>query len=251
MSNSVERFSNRVANYVKYRPHYPRAVLDFFKSELGLSADSVIADIGSGTGISSKLFLENGNTVYGVEPNVKMREAAEELLGSYSNFRSFDGTAENTTLADDFVDFVIAGQAFHWFDLGKTKPEFKRILKLDGYIALMWNERQLDTTDYLREYEAFLIEYSKDYEAVRHDRFDAEVLNDYFENGISIKTFPNEQVFDFDGVKGRLLSASYIPSEDDARYPEMIEELKILFAKHAQNDRITVLYDTNVYYTKY
>lgn len=251
MSDSVERFSNRVANYVKYRPHYPRAVLDFFKSELGLSADSVIADIGSGTGISSKLFLENGNTVYGVEPNVKMREAAEELLGSYSNFRSFDGTAENTTLADDFVDFVIAGQAFHWFDLGKTKPEFKRILKLDGYIALMWNERQLDTTDYLREYEAFLIEYSKDYEAVRHDRFDAEVLNDYFENGISIKTFPNEQVFDFDGVKGRLLSASYIPSEDDARYPEMIEELKILFAKHAQNDRITVLYDTNVYYTKY
>lgn len=251
MSDSVERFSNRVANYVKYRPHYPRTVLDFFKSELGLSADSVIADIGSGTGISSKLFLENGNTVYGVEPNVKMREAAEELLGSYSNFRSFDGTAENTTLADDFVDFVIAGQAFHWFDLGKTKPEFKRILKLDGYIALMWNERQLDTTDYLREYEAFLIEYSKDYEAVRHDRFDAEVLNDYFENGISIKTFPNEQVFDFDGVKGRLLSASYIPSEDDARYPEMIEELKILFAKHAQNDRITVLYDTNVYYTKY
>jgi len=251
MSDSIERFSNRVANYVKYRPHYPKAVLDFFKSELGLSAKSVLADIGSGTGISSKLFLENGNTVYGVEPNAKMRDAAEELLGSFSNFHSINGTAENTTLADDSVDFVIAGQAFHWFDLEKTKPEFTRILKPGGHIALMWNERQLDTTEFLREYETFLIKYSKDYEVVRHDRFDAGVLNDYFENGVSIKTFPNEQVFDYEGVKGRLLSASYIPSEDGARFPEMIEELKILFAKHAQNDRITVLYDTNVYYTQY
>ncbi len=251
MTDTVERFSNRVENYVKYRPHYPPAVLELFRNEMGLTPDSVIADIGSGTGISSELFLKNGNTVYGVEPNEKMREAAEKYLSSFSNFKSINGTAEATTLVDNSVEVVIAGQAFHWFDLEKTKTEFKRILKPGGHIALMWNERQLDTTPYLREYEEFLLKYSNDYEVVRHDKFDAKVLDDYFENGVAAATFPNQQIFDFEGVKGRLLSASYVPSEDDTRYPEMIEELKPLFAKHAQSDKITVFYDTNVYYTKY
>lgn len=249
--DTVERFSNRVENYVKYRPHYPPAVLELFRAEMGLTPDSIVADIGAGTGISSELFLKNGNTVYGVEPNAKMREAAERYLQEFQKFHSVDGTAEATGLADDLVDVVVAGQAFHWFDPVGAKREFRRILKDGGYVALMWNERQLDTTPFLREYEAFLIKYSKDYEVVRHDTFDASRLSDIFGNGIRRKAFPNSQEFDFDGIKGRLLSASYVPAEDDARFQAMVSELRSLFAKHAQNDRITVFYDTNVYYTQY
>lgn len=249
--DTVERFSNRVENYVKYRPHYPAEVLELFRAEMGLTPDSIIADIGSGTGISSELFLKNGNTVYGVEPNAKMREAANSYLREFPKFHIVSGTAEATTLADHTVDIVVAGQAFHWFDPEGAKCEFRRILRQGGYVALMWNERQLDTTPFLREYEAFLIKYSKDYEVVRHDTFDTSRLGDIFEGGIRRRSFPNSQEFDFDGIKGRLLSASYVPAEDDARFPAMVSELKSLFAKHAQNDRITVFYDTNVYYTQY
>ena len=141
--NTVERFSNRVANYVKYRPGYPKEILDVFRDEMNLRTDSIIADVGSGTGISSKVFLENGNKVHGVEPNAAMREAAEEFLNNFPQFESVDGTSEATNLPDDSVDFIIAAQAFHWFEPNKTRPEFKRILREGGYVALIWNERQI------------------------------------------------------------------------------------------------------------
>src|SRR6476661_7118338 len=111
MSDNIERFSNRVDNYVKYRPGYPSAILDLFRDEMNLGTHSVVADIGSGTGLSAKLFLENGNKVYGVEPNAAMRAAAEEFLKPFPNFVSVDGTSEDTTLPNDSVDIVIAAQA--------------------------------------------------------------------------------------------------------------------------------------------
>lgn len=176
MTNTIERFSNRVSNYVKYRPGYPGEVLQLFRDEMGLNETSVIADIGSGTGISSKLFLENGNKVFGVEPNTPMRAAAEELLLDFGNFKSIDGTAEKTNLPDSSVDFVIAAQAFHWFDAEKTRNEFKRILKENGYVALIWNERQLKTTEFLVDYENFLLKFANDYAKVRHDKVNEESL---------------------------------------------------------------------------
>src|SRR4051812_35209407 len=116
MSDTVERFSNRVANYVKYRPGYPPEILEIFRDEMNLTGDSVVADIGSGTGISARVFLENGNPVFGVEPNAAMRAAAKEFLKSFPQFESVEGTAEATNLPDRSVDLVIAAQAFHWFD---------------------------------------------------------------------------------------------------------------------------------------
>ncbi len=180
MASTVERFSNRVENYVKYRPGYPPEVLGLFRNEMGLTPDSVIADVGSGTGISSRLFLENGNEVFGVEPNDAMRAAAEEFLAAFPNFHSRNGTAENTGLPDASVDLVIAAQAFHWFDPEKTRTEFKRILKEDGFVALIWNERQLATTPFLREYEQFLLKFASDYTKVRHENIDEEKLSDFF-----------------------------------------------------------------------
>ena len=249
--NTVARFSNRVANYVKYRPGYPREVLELFRNGMGLTEGSVIADIGSGTGLSARLFLENGNTVYGVEPNESMRDAAREYLRDFPNFISHDGTAEETNLDDASLDFVIAAQAFHWFDADKTRNEFKRILKPGGYIALLWNERHLDTTEFLRQYEKLLLKYASDYTRVRHENIDTEKLADFFGSEYRHATFPNTQVFDFDGIRGRLLSASYMPAEDDPVFPSLEKELRDLFATHEENGRIKVFYDTNIYYKQY
>jgi ubiquinone/menaquinone biosynthesis C-methylase UbiE len=247
---TVERFSNRVENYVKYRPTYPAKILDLFREEMNLRNDSPIADIGSGTGISAKLFLENGNTVFGVEPNAAMREAAENFLHDFTNFESINGTAENTNLENNSVDFVVAAQAFHWFDRTKTREEFKRILREKGFVVLLWNERQLDSTPFLRGYERLLIEYGTDYETVRHENITKETLHDFFQTDFEQKIFRNVQSVDFAGLKGRMLSSSYIPTAENPRFSEMLENLETLFAEHHQNGRIDILYDTKVFYAQ-
>ncbi len=250
MNDTVSRFSNRVENYVKYRPGYPTAMMEFFQSELGVGPASVVADIGSGTGLSSRPFVELGCRVYGIEPNAAMRDAADEFLKGFQNFVSVDGTSENTTLPDDSVDIALAAQAFHWFDPGPTGREFKRILRPGGYAALIWNERQLDTTAFLRDYEQLLLKYGRDYSKVRHENVSEEMLSGFFNAGFERVSFPNEQVFDLAGIRGRLLSSSYMPDETDPVYDAMIDELALLFAKHAENDRIKVFYDTNIFYSR-
>lgn len=248
MANTLERFSNRVADYVKYRPSYPKEVLDLFRAEMNLQKDSIIADIGSGTGISAKIFLENGNKVFGVEPNEAMRQAAENFLEGFPEFKSVNGTSENTTLENNSVDFVVAAQAFHWFDRKRTRAEFKRILKNEGFVALIWNERRLDSTDFLREYENFLHKFATDYREVRHENVSREIIGDFFQTDFRQATFQNSQVFDFDGLRGRLLSSSYTPTAENPLFEPMIEELKRLFTKHQKDGKIDFIYDTNIYY---
>ncbi len=250
MNDSVERFSNRVANYVKYRPSYPAEFLQLFRDEINLQTDSIIADVGSGTGISAKIFLENGNKVFGVEPNAAMREAAEEFLNDFPHFESVDGTSEATNLPDKSVDFIIAAQAFHWFEPSKTQIEFKRILRDNGFIVLIWNERQLDTNNFLIEYENLLKKFGTDYGKVRHDHLDKKIFEDFFQTEFSQKTFLNSQTVDFEGLKGRILSSSYMPSETDAAYAPMIIELQDIFAKYAESGKINILYNTNIFYTR-
>ncbi len=251
MQDSVERFSNRVANYVKYRPDYPREIVAYLAENCGLTKDSIIADIGCGTGISSRIFLENCNRVFGVEPNAAMRSAAIEYLAEFPNFIAVEGKSDNTTLTDNSVDMIVSAQAFHWFDGESTRPEFRRILRPIGHIVLIWNERQLDTTPFLKEYEQFLLKYAGDYPVVRHENIGSYTIREFLGDEMESATFPNVQIFDFEGLKGRMLSASYMPSESDAICPAMIGELHSLFAKHAENGKIKVFYDTNVYYSRF
>jgi ubiquinone/menaquinone biosynthesis C-methylase UbiE len=217
-----------------------------------ISQSSVIADIGSGTGISTEPFLKMGMVVHAVEPNTEMRLAAESMLKSYANFNSVDATAENTGLKDRSVDVIIAGQAFHWFNREKAKQEFKRILKPGGYVVLIWNDRRTDSSDFLRSYEDFLQACGTDYKAVNHKNVqEKEVFDSFFGIGnYTEKWFYNYQDVDFTGLKGRVLSSSYMPNEGHTDYEYMMYCLKKVFARYQQNDRVRLDYDTKIYYGK-
>jgi hypothetical protein len=153
-------------------------------------------------------------------------------------------------LPADSVDFVIAAQAFHWFDRVKTPLEFRRILRAQGFAALIWNERQLDSNAFLRDYEELLKKYGTDYEKVRHDNLDEEIFEKSFQVVFDVKTFLNVQTLDFEGLKGRLLSSSYTPSETDSRFMPMLAELQRLFEKYAESGKIQILYNTKIFYTR-
>lgn len=215
-----------------------------------MNSDSIVADVGSGTGISSEMFLVNGNVVFAIEPNREMREAAERLLAKYGErFRSITGTAEATTLPEATCDFVVSGQAFHWFDRPAAKKEFQRILKPGGFIVLIWNERNIDSTPFLRDYEKLLLTFGTDYEQVNHARIDETLIAEFFNPApFQLRGFPNSQVFDFDGLKGRLLSSSYAPDEQHPRHQPMLVELERIFREHARNGQVIFDYDTKVYF---
>ena len=248
VKDATQRFSSRVDNYVRYRPGYPPEVLELLKSECGLTPDSVIADIASGTGIFTRMLAENGNRVFGVEPNDKMRRAGERLLESYSGFRSIAGTAETTTLADHSVDIVTAAQAAHWFDREKARREFIRILKPGGWLVLLWNERRTDSTPFLREYEHLLLAYGTDYREVRHERTTAEIADFFSPSPFRSSTLEMRQEVDYAGLEGRLLSSSYTPTSDHANYDAMLRELRRIFDAHQIDDRVSLDYNTLVYY---
>ena len=246
MSNSTTRFSDRVEDYVKYRPHYPEIILSYLRDLYSFGPGWVVADIGSGTGISTELFLRFGNTVFAVEPNREMRLKAEELLAGYPGFVSVDGTAEATGLASGPVDLIVAGQAFHWFDPVKTRTEFVRIGRPGAVVALIWNER-LILSDFEREYEELILQYAGDYKTINHKNITDARIGDFFHpRSFVLRSFENEQRFDFDGLKGRLLSSSYIPKEGP-RFDAMMNALKGLFDRHAADGRVRVGYETKVY----
>jgi ubiquinone/menaquinone biosynthesis C-methylase UbiE len=248
-TDSKQRFSNRVADYVRYRPGYPSAVRDVLRSECGLKSGHVVADIGSGTGFLSELFLKNGNRVFGVEPNEAMRQAGEEYLASYDGFASVEGSAESTTLGDASVDFVTTGQAFHWFDQNAARSEFTRILKPNGWVVVIWNERLTDTTAFLRDYEALLQKFGTDYATVKESYPSEQHMRDFFgANHYNSRVVPNFQEFDLDGLAGRLRSSSFIPAADAPNYAPMMEELQRIFAAYNQADRVRMEYSTHIYF---
>jgi SAM-dependent methyltransferase len=243
----TQRFSSRVEDYIRYRPSYPAAIVPWLARECGLAPPAAIADIGSGTGILSRLFLRLGCTVFGVEPNADMRAAGVRLLAGEPGFHSVDGRAEATTLPGGAMDFVTAGQAFHWFDPEPTGAEFRRILKPQGWVVLVWNER-LVTAGFLSEYEVLLHRHATDYDRVDHRQIDAAALTRFFgHDAWRAATFPNHQDFDWDGLRGRLLSSSYAPPPDSPHYQPMMQELAALFATYRQAGHVKVVYETKLY----
>jgi SAM-dependent methyltransferase len=241
--DSTRRFSDRVEDYVKYRPGYPAAVL----SVLGLRTDQVVADIGSGTGISTELFLRAGNRVFAVEPNDDMRAKAEELLAHYPGFVSVKGTAEATGLDAGSVDLIVAGQAFHWFNPVRARQEFVRIARPGARVALIWNERLMETP-FEADYEELILQYAGDYKTINHKNIAEVEIGEFFHPAnFVLDQFDNGQDFDFDGLKGRLLSSSYIPKEGP-RYVAMVGALRELFDRYASGGKVRVRYVTKMYW---
>jgi SAM-dependent methyltransferase len=223
-------------------------VIELLRKECGLTPHSVVADVASGTGIFTRLLLENRNRVLGIEPNPDMRRAGEQFLASYLNFTSIDGTAEDTTLPDHSVDIVTAAQAAHWFQREKARQEFVRILKPQGWAVLLWNERRTDATAFLREYEQLLLTFGTDYKEVRHERTQATIDTFFAPSPHITHTLKMCQEVDYPGLEGRLLSSSYAPAKGHPKHEAMIDELRRIFAIHQVDGRVSLDYDTRIYY---
>jgi SAM-dependent methyltransferase len=248
MSGSpTARFGNRVADYVRYRPGYPAAVIDALRSTIGLAPDDVIADIGAGTGISTALFLDHGHTVYAVEPNRAMREAAEAALAGRAGFHGIDGTAEATTLPAAAMDVVVAAQAFHWFDPNAARAEFRRVLRGERRVALLWNTRRTHESAFAAAYEALLVAHGTDYAAVRHDRIDRDRLARFFGGPYEYRTLANAQELDLAALRGRLLSTSYAPAAGETGHDAMIAALEEVFRSYARSGTVRMAYDVEVF----
>lgn len=249
-SNATSRFSDRVENYVRYRPGYPPEVIATLQAECGLVPGHEVADIASGTGLWTRMLLENGNPVFGVEPNAEMRQAGERLLAAFPKFTSIAGTAEATTVPDQSLDFVTAAQAAHWFDRARSRREFVRILKPGGWLVLLWNERLTDSTKFLRDYEQLLLTYGTDYQDIRHEHT-TEAVNEFFDPvPFQKRVFDLRQEFDYAGIEGRLLSSSYAPGPGHPQHAPMLKELRRIFDACAVNGRAAFDYRTRLYFGK-
>ena len=248
MSIHAKRFSGRAEDYARYRPGYPEQVISLLETKIDFDSSKDIADIGCGTGILSRLFLNNGNLVFGVEPNEDMRTKSEKLLSKFINFISVDGAAEDTHLATNSVDMISVGQAFHWFDHKKTKKEFKRILRKGGYIVIIWNERK-NNTPLMKAINKMLKSIGDEHHEAEKDLMDKDLLNTFFGKEAAYSTFPNFQMLDLAGLKGRIQSISYVP-ETGQENKQIMSELKELFEQYNNGGMVKIEYTTRVYYGK-
>jgi SAM-dependent methyltransferase len=246
----TERFTTRAGDYARYRPGYPAEAVALLKERCGLVPGAAAADLGSGTGILTRLLLECGARVFAVEPNDAMRAAAEASLGGSPRFVSVKGSAEATTLAAGSIDLLVAAQAFHWFDGPRARAETLRILRGGGYGALLWNERPAEADAFLADYEALLHEHAAGYARISASRADPAAMREFLGPQMQIATFPNRQLLDFEGLRGRLMSSSYAPEPGHPQHEPMMAELRAVFGRHARDGRIVFPYRTLVYFAQ-
>jgi len=240
------RFSNRVDDYVRYRPKYPRELMTWLRETIGLAPSWVVADVGSGTGLLSLRFLAMGCVVHGIEPNAMMRAAAERAFADNARFVSVAGSAEATTLADQSVDLVTAGQAFHWFESDATRREWRRVLKPGGWAMVVFNTRRIDATPFMRAYDQYLVDSAVDYAGVDHRRGLTERLHVVFADYCEWR-FPFTLHHRYDDVRGLSMSSSYVPSPAHPTHGAFFEGLRALVDAHAVDGVVEFPYETEAY----
>jgi ubiquinone/menaquinone biosynthesis C-methylase UbiE len=253
-TDSTQRFSSRVDAYREFRPGYPAELVELVQQNCGLTSASVIVDIGAGTGMLSEPFLQNGNSVFAVEPNHAMRSACEDLRSRYPKLTCIDGSAEATRLPDHCADLVTIGQAFHWFQLERAHAEFVRVLQPGGWCAVVYNERRTGGDPFHDGYEHILREFGIDYESVRSTYPQQKELREFFKSknvatpAMQQASFPNAQEFDFKGLLGRILSSSYMPQPGHPSYPEMVRAVEELFSQCQKAGQVRLEYECVVTY---
>ena len=253
-----ERFTGKAEIYKKFRPSYPNELIDFLYSEVGFHENSVIADIGAGTGIFSRLMLERGCKVYCVEPNDDMRETLINELSSFSNFTPVSGNDVNTGLNENSLDFVTVAQAFHWFDLDAFKIECQRILKPGGKVVIVWNERDYKPSHkdanseiVMKDYEIRQKYATGDKKGLKVPKTESSIhYSDFFADGVyEQRIFRNDLILDCEKYIGRNLSASYAPKEeiDSDGYHGFVQEMKDFFAKYSVDGILIYPHFTSCY----
>lgn len=250
-ANPEGRFTGLAENYAKFRPTYPKDSIDHVFKLCELGSDSLVVDVGCGTGISSRLFAERGVRVLGVEPNKDMRERAQAEakqvdVTSVVSLEYVDGTAQKIPLSDGTADVVLAAQAFHWFDPENSLREFLRVLKPGGWVILVWNER--DEADAFTRAYGDLLRTLPETASVELPRGTAglALLESSLYEKATKTCFKNEQTVDCDGLIGRAFSASYAPKEPGMA-AQFTEQLKKLFADSERNGHVILRYETSVY----
>ena len=244
LTDNTQRFTVRAEDYSKYRPRYPAALLDLMREECGWTPAAVVADVGSGTGLLTELFLQAGSPTVGVEPNSKMRLAAEAAFAHYSHFTSVAATAEATTLPTHSVDFITVGQALHWFNLPEARREFARILKPGGWVVLVWNTPRTTGTPFAEALQHVWNTHLFNLAADQEEDLFTPLFGPqpYFK-----RVLPNlDQPHTFERLLGRFRSSSHAPLPADPRYPAMVADLQTLFDTHQQNGVVLFDHDTDV-----
>lgn len=247
LSNPTDRFTGRVESYRRFRPGYPAEVVERLRRECGLAPASAVADIAAGTGIFTELLLSAGFTVTAVEPNDEMRSACQALAGTFPNLRVVSGTAEDTGLPSASFDLITVAQAMHWFDLERTRAEFARILRPGGSCAVIYNNRRLGGDPFHDGYERLLLEFGIDYGAVKQQHVGRKRLAAFFApHPMMCATVPNPQPLTLDELRGRILSASYMPQPGHPGFDSMSAALEELFGETQSGGTVVMHHDCQV-----
>ena len=242
-----QKFDNKGKLYAKGRPGYPNKLFEHLIENNIISNNSTVADIGSGTGLFTVQLSPSVGKIYAVEPNGDMRRVAEERYEEYDNTVSVDGTAENTSLGEKSVDFVTVAQAFHWFDRPSFKIECQRILKPNGKILLVWNDRDTSSELIKENYEincCFCPDFKGSSSGIDFDR---EAFTDFFEGDFEVVSFRNDLTYNLDAFVARCLSSSYAPKQDDASYEPYVRALEELFGRYESDGTIPYPYIARCY----
>lgn len=246
--DSTQRFSNRVEDYHRHRPGYPDDIIHILHNEGALPAFAIVADVGSGTGKLTQLFFKHVDKIYGVEPNHDMRRQAEKNFVDIAQFISVNGTAESTTLPSASIDLVCVGQAFHWFDREKCRGEFRRILRPNGWTALIWNYRNVEEDEVQQHYEHILKTNIPNYKQLDHKTMTDDKIKNFFRSKKVTKfVLPHSQYFDLPSLNGRVLSSSYVPKPPDPVAQRILEQVAHFFQQYQQSGRIKFVYKTTLY----
>lgn len=250
MNHNQDLFSGKFSNYSKYRPGYPQNLLRLMEEHNALTPVTVVADIGSGTGIMSQLFLENGNTVYGVEPNDEMRQYSSISFRTYPNFHSVKGTGENTGLHDNSVGLVVCAQSFHWLNPDSVKKEFQRILIDQGHVGLIWNDKTQEENSFNSDYESICKRFKKfrpKYSSSGGTLIDHNIIDNFFKGSYKKMELENHQDLTLEGVMGRYSSTSYAIGPEEAGYESLVTEMKEAFRKYQNDGRVRIQYITKIF----